>query len=201
MRRINESSASLLDPAPFRDQRRVPSMLTSEVVYLSRFQTVMGQVVLASTERGLVVSSLPGRSHASKVAPWIKAHLPGHDLVKDDRRNRAAVEAIQTYLEGGRRNLDVRLDLRGTPFQLAVWHCLREVPYGTTISYSELAQKAGHGRAVRACGSANRVNPLPLFVPCHRVLAKNGTLGGFGGGLPLKRRLLDLEQRVCRGET
>ena len=83
---------------------------------------------------------------------------------------------------------------RGTEFQRSVWRQLQEIPYGETISYGELARRVGNPKASRAVGSANGANPLPIVIPCHRVIAGNGTLGGFGGGLPMKQTLLALEQ-------
>ena len=105
------------------------------------------------------------------------------------------IAAVREFLAGSRRDLsDVPLDLRGTDFQRAVWSALRRVPYGATISYGELAARAGRPGAARACGAANGSNPAPLFVPCHRTIGSSGALVGFGGGLPLKRRLLELER-------
>ncbi len=89
-----------------------------------------------------------------------------------------------------------RLDPRGTEFQLRVWNALREIPYGETRSYAEVAAQVGTPRAVRAVGTANGANPLSLVIPCHRVIASGGKLGGYGGGLDLKARLLAMEQRA-----
>ena len=85
----------------------------------------------------------------------------------------------------------------GTPFQLAVWQLLREIPYGQTVSYGELARRLGQAEAARAVGLANGSNPLPIIVPCHRVIGADGSLTGFGGGLPIKRALLELEGAAC----
>ena len=86
------------------------------------------------------------------------------------------------------------LDLRGTPFQLSVWRAIVEVPYGETRSYAELAQRVKRPTAYRAVGAANGANPVPIIVPCHRVIASDGKLGGYGGGLETKRRLLAFEK-------
>ncbi len=105
-----------------------------------------------------------------------------------------AVRQLREYFAGKRTGFDLPLAPRGTEFQRSVWRRLQEIPYGETISYGELARRVGNSKASRAVGSANGANPLPIVIPCHRVIAGNGTLGGFGGGLPTKQILLALEQ-------
>ena len=97
------------------------------------------------------------------------------------------------FFAGKRREFDLPLAAVGTEFQRQVWDGLREIPFGETISYGELALRIGRPRALRAVGAANGANPLPIVVPCHRVIGANGKLTGFGGGLDIKRRLLTLE--------
>jgi methylated-DNA-[protein]-cysteine S-methyltransferase len=99
------------------------------------------------------------------------------------------------YFEGRRRTFDYPLAPKGTPFQLAVWNALLEVPYGDTITYAELARRIGKPSAVRAVGAANGANPIPVIIPCHRVIGSNGTLTGYGGGIERKQWLLALEGR------
>ncbi len=105
----------------------------------------------------------------------------------------AAIEQLAQYFAGQRRRFDLPLAPTGTEFQLRVWQALRVIPYGTTLSYGELARRIGNPRASRAVGLANGANPLPVVVPCHRVIGANGALTGFGGGVPIKRALLVLE--------
>jgi O-6-methylguanine DNA methyltransferase len=105
----------------------------------------------------------------------------------------AAALQLEEYFGGRRKVFDLPLDLRGTEFQLSVWCALRQIPFGETRSYAEVARAIGSPRAVRAVGAANGSNPVPIIVPCHRVVASGGGLGGYGGGLDLKRKLLDLE--------
>ena len=123
-----------------------------------------------------------------------------------DRRPRSArtrdpealarvVEQLEEYFAGERRTFDLALDLVGTEFQLSVWRQLRRIPYGTTVSYSELAQAIGRPDVVRAVGAAVGQTPVPIVVPCHRVIGKDGSLTGYGGGLPRKAALLELERR------
>jgi methylated-DNA-[protein]-cysteine S-methyltransferase len=105
----------------------------------------------------------------------------------------AVARQLEDYFQGTRREFEVPLDPRGTEFQLRVWRQLLTIPYGTTHSYSQVAIAIGAPSAVRAVGAANGANPIPIIVPCHRVIGSNGKLTGYGGGLPLKRRLLELE--------
>lgn len=123
---------------------------------------------------------------------------------KDWVRSAAALafarEALEDYFAGTRQAFDLPLRPRGTPFQLAVWRELSRIPYGETISYGELARRVGDPAAARAVGAANGANPLPIVVPCHRVIGADGRLTGFGGGLPNKRWLLALEARVRGGD-
>src|ERR1035438_1533137 len=104
-----------------------------------------------------------------------------------------AVRQLRAYFAGQLRHFDLPLDLRGTDFQLRVWRELERIPYGETRSYLQIAEAIGAPRAVRAVGAANGANPIPIVVPCHRVIGANGKLVGCGGGLPLKKRLLQLE--------
>lgn len=116
---------------------------------------------------------------------------------REERQNPQNIrERMAAYFGGdtARTAFDgLHLDTRGTTFQQAVWKMLREIPYGETISYSELARRAGSPRAVRAVGTANGRNPIAIVIPCHRVIAKNGTLAGYAGGMDRKQKLLTLE--------
>jgi methylated-DNA-[protein]-cysteine S-methyltransferase len=105
----------------------------------------------------------------------------------------AAVAQLEEYFAGRRHRFDLPLELDGTDFQRSVWLGLAEIPYGKTVSYAELAAMVGRPHAYRAVGQANGSNPIPIVLPCHRVVASGGGLGGYGGGLPMKRQLLALE--------
>lgn len=100
---------------------------------------------------------------------------------------------LREYFAGARRDFDLPLDFGGTPFQRSVWETLLTIPYGQTWSYADVADRLGRPTATRAVGAANGQNPIPIVGPCHRVIGKNGSLTGFGGGLPVKERLLALE--------
>jgi methylated-DNA-[protein]-cysteine S-methyltransferase len=104
-----------------------------------------------------------------------------------------AERQLRAYFAGRLREFDLPLDLQGTDFQLRVWRELERIPYGVTRSYSQIAAAIGAPQSVRAVGAANGANPIPIVVPCHRVIGAGGKLVGYGGGLPLKKRLLELE--------
>jgi O-6-methylguanine DNA methyltransferase len=118
----------------------------------------------------------------------------GARIVPDDQQNERALSEIHAYLRGELRSFTVPVDLRGTEFQCAVWEAIARIPFGQTTSYGELARSINRQRATRAVGQATGANPVPIIIPCHRVIGSSGGLTGFGGGLPLKERLLGLER-------
>jgi methylated-DNA-[protein]-cysteine S-methyltransferase len=107
-----------------------------------------------------------------------------------------AIRQLAEFFDGRRTTFDVKLALRGTPFQLDVWRELLRIPYGETRSYAQIAKSIGRPAAIRAVGAANGANPIPIIVPCHRVIGSNGSLTGFGGGIDVKRWLLDFEKNL-----
>lgn len=143
---------------------------------------------ILSSPAGLRLVDLTGTPF-SQLAGQLKARV-----VPDDASNDAILQQVREYLRGDRRFFDLPLDLRGTPFQVSVWRAVGEIPYGDTTTYGLLAAGIGRPKATRAVGQAVGANPVPLIIPCHRVIGTSGSLTGFGGGLPLKERLLALEQ-------
>ncbi len=122
---------------------------------------------------------------------------PSDGLAEPDQPVLAqAARELAEYFTGDRLDFDVPLDPQGSPFQLAAWRGLREIPYGETMSYAEQARRLGHPGKARAIGAANASNPLPVIVPCHRVVGSDGSLTGFGGGLERKAWLLHHERQV-----
>ena len=111
---------------------------------------------------------------------------------------REALRQLRAYFAGDLEGFDLQLAPDGTPFQQKVWKALCKIPYGETISYGELAKRIGNPNASRAVGLANGSNPIPIIIPCHRVIGSNGKLTGYGGGLPIKEKLLALEKRQLR---
>ena len=161
-------------------------------MHISRSNSPIGQFRIASTEAGLAYVELP-HSSGRGMRDWMERYVPERRCVDEIGPNRAAIEQILEYLASERTHFDVPLDLRGTPFQRAVWDALLEIPYGESRSYAEVARAVGRPKAQRAVGSANNANPVSLIVPCHRVIAADGSLGGYGGGKELKARLLAME--------
>jgi methylated-DNA-[protein]-cysteine S-methyltransferase len=119
---------------------------------------------------------------------------PESAWTRDDTRLAGAREQLREYFAGKRTAFDLPLALRGTPFQLTVWRALLRIPFGATASYGDIAAQIGRPAASRAVGGANHHNPIPIIVPCHRVVGSDGSLTGYGGGEPRKRLLLDLER-------
>jgi len=163
------------------------------VVHTTAIDSPIGGMRLAATQAGLAYVELP---HASGrgLDGWLRCRVPDATVKQGFVPNQVAAKQIVEYLEGKRLDFDLELDLLGTPFQRKVWRALLEIPYGETRSYRETATRIGRPNAVRAVGTANGSNPLSLVVPCHRVINSGGGLGGYGGGLALKRRLLAMEQ-------
>ncbi len=144
----------------------------------------LGELLLTGEDGGLSGLYLPPHKGAPEV---------GMDWRRSDDRFSTAREQLAAYFAGELRAFDLALAPRGTPFQLRVWQALAEIPYGTTISYRQLAERVGNPNASRAVGLANGRNPISIIVPCHRVIGANGTLVGYGAGVERKRWLLAME--------
>ena len=148
----------------------------------------IGVLTLVASDAGLTHLLFEGQEPADVGLP---ADLAEAD---DDPALEAAATQLTQYFDGDRREFDVPLDLRGTDFQKDAWRALAGVPYGETRSYGEQADAIGRPGAFRAVGSANGRNPIPVILPCHRIVGADGSLTGFAGGLDTKRHLLNLEQ-------
>lgn len=155
-------------------------------MYYDQFDTPLGPLLVAGDGDALIRIDLPEARHPRPVPA---------DWRRDGARMQPARDQFKAYFAGELRDFEVPLAPRGTPFQQAVWRGLCEIGYGETISYAELARRIGKPNAVRAVGTANGANPLAIIVPCHRVIGADGSLTGYGGGLPAKRFLLELEMR------
>jgi methylated-DNA-[protein]-cysteine S-methyltransferase len=116
------------------------------------------------------------------------------DVVFELSQNNKYLKQLEEYFAGKRKTFYLPLVLVGTPFQVEVWEYLQQIPYGKTQSYQDVAQGIGHPQSSRAVGNANHVNPIPIIIPCHRVIRSDKGLGGFGGGIDVKQRLLDFEK-------
>jgi methylated-DNA-[protein]-cysteine S-methyltransferase len=156
------------------------------VTSYTTMKSPIGPLLLAGDERGLrLVHFVTGRRPKSPDRDWIEDKSPFKEVIRQ----------MQSYFEAKLTDFDVPLVLEGTEFQLQVWRNLRKIPYGETISYGQLAKRIGNPDAARAVGLANGSNPIPIIIPCHRVIGSNGSLTGFGGGLPVKKKLLALESK------
>ncbi|HVB74951.1 MAG TPA: methylated-DNA--[protein]-cysteine S-methyltransferase [Ktedonobacteraceae bacterium] len=174
------------------------------VVALSRVSTLhwssvpspQGSCVIISSEHGICWLGTPGTSLDQGLS-WVQRKL-SFEYVSEDASVEAlqlATDELERYFAGEPVQFTCPLDLHGTPFQLMVWNALTRIPYGETRSYAEIAGEIGHPKAVRAVGAANGANPVAIVVPCHRVIGSNGSLTGYGGGLPTKAWLLALEKQ------
>jgi len=148
--------------------------------------TPIGPLLLVADEQGLRHVDFPCMDQGARIRPrWYRSR----------RRLDAVIAQLQAYFAGELQAFDLALAAHGSGFRKIVWDELVRIPYGETISYGELARRIGDPSASRAVGAANGANPLPIIVPCHRVIGANGKLTGFGGGLPTKRWLLEHERR------
>lgn len=150
----------------------------------------VGRLLLVGSSAGLQALQFQDGAHPLGIQPtWEKTCEPFS----------AVLEQLQQYFDGSRKRFQIKLNLQGTSFQRQVWQALQRIPYGRTVSYGEIAMQVGFPKASRAVGAANGQNPVSIIVPCHRVIGKNGHLVGYGGGLPIKEALLDLERCENKG--
>ena len=168
-----------------------------EMLATARLDTPIGVLRLAATPAGVVRIDFPVASGAG-FRGWLKRNFADAESVETLPVLQRLEAELVDYFAGKLDKFDVPLDLRGTEFQRSVWEALRRIPYGETRTYGDVAAQIDRPKAYRAVGLANGSNPVPLVVPCHRVVAAGGKLGGFGGGLDTKRKLLALEQSRLR---
>lgn len=158
------------------------------MTYYTITPSPVGDLLLVSDGKDLIRVSMEKQKYASEIDPeWVEK--------KDVPVLKLAVEQLKSYFAGLLDHFDLPLAFRGTEFQNKVWSELTKIPHGQTISYGELARRVGSPKASRAVGLANGKNPIAIIVPCHRVIGANGTLTGYGGGLPRKKKLLELEHQ------
>lgn len=150
------------------------------------------RLVIGATERGLCFVGSQGRD-VNELEDWARRRFISYRLLQHEESLRPYVRELKEYFQGKRTSFSVPLDLQGTPFQLAVWKAMSEIPFGHTNSYQEVADQIGKPSSVRAVGSAIGKNPVLIIAPCHRVIGKSGRLTGYRGGLKMKEALLQLE--------
>ncbi|ADL07008.1 methylated-DNA--[protein]-cysteine S-methyltransferase [Thermosediminibacter oceani] len=168
------------------------------MVYFRKINTAIGVIMVASTERGVCRIALPGENMESFIND-LKKMYGGAELVDESVRGKSseinflAEQELTAYFNRELKNFTVPLDLKGTEFQKKVWKEVMKIPYGEVRSYGYIARAIGKPKACRAVGGANNRNPVPIIVPCHRVVGNDGSLVGYGGGLEMKSFLLKLE--------
>lgn len=169
----------------------------NKISYTS-FDTKIGKIFIASSQKGICrISLLNGGDKEEDFFSWIKKHYPEWEIVENYEDNSTAIKQLDDYLEGKLKNFNLKLDMKGTDFQISIWKSLMKIPYGEIRTYKDIAEKIGKPNASRAVGGANRANPFPIVVPCHRVIGTDGKLTGYGGktktNIRLKEKLLRLE--------
>jgi methylated-DNA-[protein]-cysteine S-methyltransferase len=158
-------------------------------IFYTQIASPLGRLLLAGGDSGL---------HHIMFASEVQPPRPDPAWREDATPLTETIRQLQAYFAGDLENFNLPLAPEGTPFQMDVWQRLRDIPYGQTISYGELARRIGNPKASRAVGLANGSNPIPIVIPCHRVIGSNGKLTGYGGGLPIKEKLLALERHQLR---
>jgi methylated-DNA-[protein]-cysteine S-methyltransferase len=161
-------------------------------IYWSTYNYLGHTFILASTDKGVCRVQFPHEGMET-LRHWTARHFPGALLTEDRERFTETVRQLDEYFHGKRERFSLPLDMRGTAFQIAVWRELSRIPYGQVRSYGEIAKEIGSPKAARAVGTASGANPIPILVPCHRVIGSSGTLTGFRGGLKMKELLLERE--------
>jgi O-6-methylguanine DNA methyltransferase len=170
-------------------------MVTKPVIFMDEIESPIGVLTICCLDEGLCHITFGNIKETEiEIRTWAKKHKLPTGFERDSDKTLAAREQLQAYFEGKRTSFDVPLALRGTPFQVKVWEALLTIPFGETRTYKEVAELIGNPKAVRAVGGANNQIPVPVIVPCHRVIGSNGALVGYGGGLDKKVNLLELEQ-------
>ena len=161
----------------------------------STYEAPFGELTVVGSDLGIRYVMFNNDAHPK---PLERLHISDteiHDSVND------AITQLQEYCDGSRRDFDLPLDLQGTEFQVAAWRALADIPYGHTASYGQQAASIGRPKAVRAIGGANGRNPVAIVLPCHRIVGADGSLTGFGGGIAVKKWLLDHEQSMLHSAT
>lgn len=169
----------------------------AEVLFFDEIDSPIGKLTLVTSTRGLChVEFGPYSDCSDFLNRWVQRYYKGSQMVASEKALSEAGRQLREYFAGERRQFDLHLDLQGSEFQRKVWNALVTIPYAETASYKDIAGLIGQPKAVRAVGGANNKNPVPIIVPCHRIIGANGSLVGYGGGLSIKESLLSLEQEM-----
>ncbi|MDD9902479.1 MAG: methylated-DNA--[protein]-cysteine S-methyltransferase [Rhodospirillaceae bacterium] len=171
--------------------KRNTKRISSAITHYTFQETPVGRLMIAGAGEVVVLINFPTGSQALQPRP---------EWQRDDAMFGDAKRQLTEYFDGTRTDFTMAVAMDGTDFQKECWTALRQVPFGATVSYGELARRAGRPKASRAVGAANHANPLPIVVPCHRVIGSDKSLTGFGGGLETKLKLLAMENPTAYGE-
>jgi len=173
-----------------------------ETLHSTQFMSPVGPLFLACSESGLVAlefdARLPGQQTIRPNPRDLRTESASVKFSESAKRLSQYTRELKEYFAGTRREFSFPLDLRGTDFQVACWRALLAIPFGETRTYADIARAVGRPQAFRAVGMANNRNPVAIVIPCHRVIASDGTLCGYGGGLEIKRQLLELEGALTK---
>jgi methylated-DNA-[protein]-cysteine S-methyltransferase len=161
-----------------------------EKIAVGSLDTPVGVLWMACSERGICKLIFPREGTRAALDRWLAAHVPTYKLTTSSALLEQTSAELSEYFVGTRHDFTLPLDLQGSSFHQRVWRALTQIPYGRTVSYGGLARTLGAPKAARAVGAACGANPVPIIAPCHRVLGGDGSLHGFGGGLPVKAWLL-----------
>jgi AraC family transcriptional regulator of adaptative response/methylated-DNA-[protein]-cysteine methyltransferase len=185
---FRDAFASIFGMPPGRARQGEPMVATT-------YDSPVGPLVAAATNEGVILLEFGDLARLEEQATRLRRRFDGPLVVGDHPHLRRLGEELAEYFAGNRRDFTVPLVVRGTPFEERVWTALQAIPFGITCSYADIAQRIGSPNATRAVGSANGRNRIAIVIPCHRVVNADGKLGGYGGGLWRKKRLLELEAR------
>jgi methylated-DNA-[protein]-cysteine S-methyltransferase len=164
-------------------------------IFYGEMESPIGALTIVCTLKGVCKLEFGEYDQTqANVKLWTRKHFLKCEIIRDDEKTAPVVQQLNEYFQGRRYHFDIPLQLCGTPFQKRVWETLRAIPHGETRTYKQIAQTMKAGKAVRAIGNANNKNPLPILIPCHRVIGSNGSLVGYGGGIDKKQFLLDIEK-------
>ena len=165
-------------------------------IAIQTYKSQIGEILLGSYKDKLCLADMKYRKMRTTIDSRIQKGLKAEYIEESSEVIEDTILQMKEYFSGKRKDFDIPLLMVGTDFQKSVWEGLMQIPYGTTASYLELSKRIGNEKAVRAVASANGANCISIMIPCHRIIGSNGDLVGYAGGLPVKKKLLELESNL-----
>jgi len=165
-------------------------------IYIQTYKSPIGEMILGSYNENLCMVDFKYRRMRTSIDKRLQKGLKSEYVNESSKVIEESIQQLKEYFSGERKEFDIPLLTIGTDFQKSVWEGLLKIPYGTTASYLELSKNIGNEKAVRAVASANGANAIGIIIPCHRIIGSNGDLVGYAGGLPAKKKLLELEHNL-----